>query len=206
MHSAVSGFLAERHRYTGNTADTLLSAVKSRYVTRCCPPGIASPRYLYHSMRETRHSSFVRICIISRKRGDFIRRAGNDFASLTNIFVHVRLPTFVGIVKSRGWNWSIDFFFFLSIFRDNETEAETRPLFSALFLQRDNRFPRLITRTKWTRISRLSTSIDFLSVETMSGRSYSEIRWRPKGEFRRNARINQQGSYSTPVRNSVCNL
>lgn len=204
MHSAVSGFLAERHRYTGNTADTLLSAVKSRYVTRCCPPGIASPRYLYHSMRETRHSSFVRICIISRKRGGFYTQ-GRERLRFLDQYIRPRSTPHVR-VKSRGWNWSIDFFFFLSIFRDNETEAETRPLFSALFLQRDNRFPRLITRTKWTRISWLSTSIDFLSVETMSGRSYSEIRWRPKGEFRRNARINQQGSYSTPVRNSVCNL
>ena len=31
----------------------------------------------------------------------------------------------------------------------------------------------------------------------MSGCSYSEIRWRPTREFRRNARINQQGPYST---------
>lgn len=138
-----------------------------------------------------------------RERGDFIRRAGNDFASLTNIFV----STFESL---RSWgsfnletklvNWFF-FSFFLLIFCDNRGKKRVE----YYFCTRDSRFPRLITRTKWTRISWIP-SIDFLSVETMSGRSYSEIRWRPTGEFRRNARINQQGSYSMPVRNSVCNL
>lgn len=138
-----------------------------------------------------------------REGGDFIRRAGNDFASLTNIFV----STFESL---RSWgsfnletklvNWFF-FSFFLLIFCDNRGKKRVE----YYFYTRDSRFPRLITRTKWTRISWIP-SIDFLSVETMSGRSYSEIRWRPTGEFRRNARINQQGSYSMPVRNLVCNL
>lgn len=201
MHSAVSGW--PKDTGTPETPSTRSSRlVKSRYVTRCCAPGIASPRYLYHSMRETRHSSFVRICIIGRGG---ILYAGQVTTSLPwPIYSSRRSSPYIrGDRSISRRNWSIDFFFsfFLLIFCDNRGKKRVE----YYFYTRDSRFPRLITRTKWTRISWIP-SIDFLSVETMSGRSYSEIRWRPTGEFRRNARINQQGSYSMPVRNSVCNL
>lgn len=108
---ALCGFrLAERHRYTGNTVDTLFSTVKSRYVTRCCAPSIASPRYLYHSMRETRHSSFVRICIIGRGG---ILYAGQGTTSLPwPIYSSRRSSPYVREDRSISRrNWSIDFFF-----------------------------------------------------------------------------------------------
>lgn len=124
-------------------------ALLDRYVTRCCPPGIASLR-LFISFDARNQAFQFRSNMHHRERGDFICRAGNDFAFLTNIFVYVRLPTFVGIVKSRdeiGRLISFFFFlFFLLIFYDNKGSGNARvqrPIFT-----RDSRFPRLITRTK----------------------------------------------------------
>lgn len=131
VHSAVSGW--PKDTGTPETPSTRSSRlVKSRYVTRCCAPGIASPRYLYHSMRETRHSSFVRICIIGRGG---ILYAGQGTTSLPwPIYSSRRSSPYVrGDRSISRRNWSIDFFFsfFLLIFCDNRGKKRVEYYFYA---------------------------------------------------------------------------
>lgn len=163
-------------------------------------------------MRETGHFIFVRICIIGRREGGrgFYTQGRERLRFLDQyIRLRSRLPNVRGSLNLEAKLALLIFLFFFSIFsfllifyaiteRTDNGARFQRPIFT-----RDSRFPRLITRTKWTRISWLSC-IDFLSVETMSGRSYSEIIWRPTREFRRNARINQQGSYSLCLVETRC--